>query len=461
MTQIDSFGCDVTLNSVSALDQWNAMSRAFLAHSSKTPEHLSAVLTDAPHFALAHAFQGISYLTLGRRELIANSQAALVNAKEAVAQVGCTPREAQYIQALEAWLLGHPARAAEIMDAILGGAPRDAMALKLGHAIRFILGDARGMRQSIENVLSAYDESHMAMGYVLGCHAFAAEELGDYELAEHQGRRGLEMASDDAWGLHAVAHVYDMTGQATAGAGWLGGQADRWAHCNNFGFHVWWHLALFLLSIGATDEVLYLYDQKIRAEHTDDYRDISNAASILVRLEIEGVSVGGRWEELADLSEKRAKDGCVVFADLHYIMPLARIGRTAAAESLLETLAVSATNEGCDMSRVAKTSGVPAAQGILAYYQGNYRDAYRQLAAARPFMQAVGGSHAQRDVFERLTIDAAMRGDLMEEAKLLLTDREKNRGASDAFSTARLQSSTTEQTSRTRVAPAVASPLPA
>jgi len=461
MTQIDSFGCDVTLDGVSTLDQWNNMSRAFLAHSSKTPEHLSSVLTDAPHFALAHAFQGISYLTLGRRELIANSQAALAKAKEAVVQAGCTIREAQYIQALEAWLDGHPLKAAGIMDAILTETPQDAMALKLGHAIRFILGDAKGMRQSIENVLGAYGDTHAATGYILGCHAFSAEELGDYELAEHQGRRGLEMASDDAWGLHAVAHVYDMTGQATAGAGWLGGQSERWAHCNNFGFHVWWHLALFLLSIGASDEVLDLYDRKIRAEHTDDYRDISNAASILVRLEIEGVSVGRRWEELADLSEKRAQDGCVVFADLHYIMPLARVGRTGAAETLLETLTASATDGECYISRVAKISGVPAAQGILAYYQGNYRDAYRQLVAARPSMQLVGGSHAQRDVFERLTIDAAMRGDLMEEANLLLADREKNRGASDAFATARLQSSATGQASRTRVAPAVASPLPA
>jgi hypothetical protein len=459
MTQIDSFGCDVTLDGASTLDHWNGMSHAFLAHSSKTPEHLSAVLTEAPTFALAHAFQGISYLTLGRRELIANSQAALANAKQAVAQAGCTPREAQYIQALEAWLDGYPAKAAGIMDAILLETPRDAMALKLGHAIRFILGDAKGMRQSIENVLGAYDETHTATGYVLGCHAFSAEELGDYELAEHQGRRGLEMASDDAWGLHAVAHVYDMTGQATAGAGWLGGQAERWAHCNNFGFHVWWHLALFLLSIGATDEVLDLYDHKIRAESTDDYRDISNAASILVRLEIEGISVGQRWEELADLSEKRARDGCVVFADLHYIMPLARVGRTAAAETLLETLTTAALDGKCDMSRVAKISGLPAAQGILAYYQGNYRDAYRQLAAARPMMQSVGGSHAQRDVFERLTVDAAMRGDLMDEARLILADREKNRGASDAFSTARLQSSNKEQVSPKRLVPAAASAL--
>lgn len=459
MTHTDAFGSDVTLDKVSALDHWNKTARAFLAHSSATPTHLAAVLEEAPSFALAHAFQGISYLTLGRKELIENARAALTNAKDAVAAVGCTKREAQYLQVLEAWLAGHPRQSADIMDNILAETPGDAMALKLGHAIRFILGDATGMRRSIEAVLPTYDTAHPATGYVLGCHAFSAEETGDYALAEAQGRKGLEMAPDDAWGLHAIAHVYDMTGEPMAGAGWLGGQTESWAHCNNFGFHVWWHLALFLLAIGATDEVLDLYDHKIRAEHTDDYRDISNAASMLVRLEIEGVSVGRRWEELANLCEKRTQDGCVVFADLHYIMPLARLGRTEAAETLIQTLTRTARSTPGDMSSVAGTSGIPAARGILSYYSGNYREAYCQLAAARASMQSVGGSHAQRDVFERLTIDAAMRADLLNDAMRILRDREENRGAPDAFSTARLQKSVAKSLDEKPAVVGVAAPL--
>mgnify|MGYP000043957169 FL=1 len=459
MTHTDAFGSDVTMDKRTTLDHWNKTSRAFLAHSSSTPNHLAAVLAEAPTFALAHAFQGISYLSLGRRELIENARTALQNAKQAAAAVGCTRREGQYIQALEAWLVGQPLQAAVIMDNILSEAPGDAMALKLGHAIRFILGDAKGMRRSIETVLPVYDQAHPATGYVLGCHAFSAEETGDYELAEAQGRKGLEMAPDDAWGLHAIAHVFDMTGQPMVGAGWLGGQTERWAHCNNFGFHVWWHLALFLLAIGATDEVLDLYDHKIRAEHTDDYRDISNAASMLVRLEIEGVSVGNRWEELADICEKRAQDGCVVFADLHYMMPLARLGRSDAARALIETLIKSATNVHGDMSSVASAAGVPAARGILSYYSGNYREAYRHLAAARSSMQSVGGSHAQRDVFERLTVDAAMRAELSNDAMLVLQDREKNRGAPDAFSTTRLKSSDARSIDEEPLVMGVSAPL--
>ena len=83
---------------------------------------------------------------------------------------------------------------------------------------------------------------------------------------------------------------------------------------------------------------LALYDADIRAEKTDDYRDISNGASLLARLELEGVNVGNRWDELADLSEKRATDGCLAFADLHYILALCGGDRHRAATGLIAAL---------------------------------------------------------------------------------------------------------------------------
>ncbi|NRB36802.1 MAG: archaeosortase/exosortase family protein, partial [Rhodobacteraceae bacterium] len=79
-----------------------------------------------------------------------------------------------------------------------------------------------------------------------------------------------------------------------------------------------WHKALLLLDQGDNDAVLALYDEQVRSEKTDDYRDFSNASSLLMRLELEGVSVGDRWEELAALAETRTDDGCLIFADLHY-----------------------------------------------------------------------------------------------------------------------------------------------
>ena len=301
-----------------------------------------------------------------------------------------------------------------------------------------MLGDAPGMRSSIESVIPAYGDSHPAAGYVNGCYAFALEETGDYLAAERRGRDGLVIAQDDAWGLHAVAHVYDMTNRTSEGVAWISRQPQAWEHCNNFGYHVWWHLALFHLDRGEHARVLELYDQEIRKEKTDDYRDISNAASLLMRLELEGVDVGDRWEEIAELSANRADDGCVVFADLHYLLALNGDRREGAAQRLLGSMRANAERHlGC-MDRVAGAAGVPASQGLIAFAAGDYANAYAYLSNARAHMQSVGGSHAQRDVFERVTIEAALRAGLLTEARATLQDRNRRRGASDHYAETRL-----------------------
>ena len=82
------------------------------------------------------------------------------------------------------------------------------------------------MRRSAERLLPVW-RGHPAEGYLLGCHAFTLEETGDYAAAEAAGRAGLALAPDDAWGLHAVAHVYDMTARAGQGLALIHSSAWR------------------------------------------------------------------------------------------------------------------------------------------------------------------------------------------------------------------------------------------
>lgn len=438
MRLTDQFGYDITLEDRAALDAWNRAVNAFLAHGKTTPQHLEGALERDPEFALGHATRGLFCLLLGRRELNVTAGECWKIASSSAAARPVTTREAAVTSALRSWLDGWPSHAADLLDDALAKSPRDALLLKLAHAIRFVLGDAKGMRTSIEQVFSEYDETHPSYGYVLGCRAFSLEETGAYRDAEAIGRRGLEFATDDAWGLHAVAHVHDMTGRAEEGIGWLESRPEGWAHCNNFGYHVWWHLALMHLDRGEIDKVLFLYDMEIRRDKTDDYRDISNATSLLARLEIEGVNVGSRWEELALLSDKRAEDGCNVFADLHYLLALLNGGRRMGTERLLTGLQQRANMDG-DLARISASAGVPAGLGLEQYRKGNYASAFTMLASARKAMPTIGGSHAQRDVFERITIDAAIRAGFAEDAEKILKDRTQLRGALDHFAEQRLE----------------------
>ena len=279
--------------------------------------------------------------------------------------------------------------------------------------------------------MPAYDESHAAYGYLHGCYAFALEETGDYKQAEAAGIKGMDYAADDAWGLHAVAHVYDMTANAQSGLLWLNGREGAWAHCNNFRYHVWWHKALMHLDQGQVDEVFALYDHEIRKDKTDDYRDISNATSLLSRMELDGIDVGNRWEELADISENRTEDGCLIFADLHYMLALVGGDRDTAIQTMMTRMTRDAADTTSEIYQVMADPGLAAAAGLEAFGEANYEIAFQNLIKARGSMQLAGGSHAQRDVFERLTIDAGIRGGFLTEARDILNDRKTRRGGTE------------------------------
>ncbi len=436
--QNDLFGQPTSLSTAAGIEAWNATQRGFLSHAAATPERLAQVLRAEPDFALGHAARGLFCLLLGRLEMVAAARDALEAARAAQRRAGATGREAAYLEALADGLAGRPSGAVQRLEAVLRAHPDDALAMKLSQAIRFVMGDAAGMRRSAERLLPAYDAAHPARGYLMGCHAFALEETGAYQRAEIAGRQALWLAPDDAWGLHAVAHVHEMTGDAGRGIDWLEGHEAAWAHCNNFRYHVWWHLALMHLDRGRFDRVLDLYDRQIRAERTDDYRDIANAASLLMRLDLEGVPTGARWRELADLAAARTEDGCLIFADLHYLMALGGDGRRPAAARLLRRIRRDARAGATETQQAMARPGLDAARGLAAFSGGRFAAAFRHLARARDSLHLAGGSHAQRDVFERMAIDAGIRAGLLDQAEGVLDARQARwAGREDGYSTAR------------------------
>ena len=436
---IDICRAETGLTSAEALSDWNKMIQAFLAHSADTPTYLGRVLEAEPDAALPLAAKALFCQLMGRREMTEAARAALAQARTAIAAGDAPQRARAWADAMQAWLSGSPGGAIFHLESVLAENPADTATAKLSHAIRFVIGDAVGMRRSIARVLPAHDSEHPLTGYVLGCHSFALEETREYEAAEKAGLLGLEYSSDDAWGLHAVAHVYDMTRRSTDGIELIQSNECAWSHCNNFRFHVWWHKALLHLDRGELDVALSLYDAKIRDEKTDDYRDISNATSLLMRLELEGMTVGNRWQELAEFSQGRIDDGCVVFADLHYMLALTGDDRPDAARKLAMRIAADSSGK-TEATRINAHPGMIAADGLADFGEGHYGSAFSKLSAARAHMRTIGGSHAQRDVFERMTIDAGLRAGEYSAVRTILEERTELRaGIPDTFAESRME----------------------
>ncbi|MEO1471040.1 MAG: tetratricopeptide repeat protein, partial [Pseudomonadota bacterium] len=129
--------------------------------------------------------------------------------------------------------------------------------------------------------------------------------------------------------------------------------------------------------------------------------------------------------------------GCVVFADLHYQLALEAGGRRGAADAMIARLAEDASRDEHDMHEVAAVAGLPCARGLTAFRAGHYDLAFKCLRTARAGLQQVGGSHAQRDVFSRLMIEAGIRAGRYAEAEHELAARTARRGAEDGFTARR------------------------
>ncbi|MEG9883502.1 MAG: hypothetical protein V6Z86_02590 [Hyphomicrobiales bacterium] len=116
----------------------------------------------------------------------------------------------------------------------------------------------------------------------------------------------------------------------------------------------------------------------------------------------------------------------LIFADAHYMMALAAAesakGNGGAAEALLESLEHFATGFGTEAD-VAHEVGLPLCRAVLAHRRGHYGEAVDLLLPHRAELHRIGGSRAQRDLFEQLLIDAAVKAGRRAIARALLSER--------------------------------------
>lgn len=385
-----------------ALESFDQAVLAVLAHRPESALALERCLAADPDMVAAHALGGLGTVMLARAECVAAAAGELEAARAAaLRQGGMTPFETALVDALGFAVEGRTSQAVAVLDAALEHQPNALLLAKLAHNLRFMNGDLAGMVRSTGRLLRHWDAGMAGYGFLLGCHAFGLEENGERTDAERIGRRAVLLEPCDAWGLHAVAHVYEMQRRTGAGIAWLTNAWPNWQGCHNFRFHMAWHLALFLLEEERIDEVLDLYDQKVRPESTDDIRDVANAASLLWRLRQQGVPVGRRWEELAEIAHRRRRETTLVFGTLHQLLALVAAGDQAAIDELLEALATQASAGRGDQSAVAARIGLPLARLIAGRAKGMRPGALLELAE---HLSDLGGSHAQRDVFLRTLI---------------------------------------------------------
>jgi hypothetical protein len=239
--------------------------------------------------------------------------------------------------------------------------------------------------------------------------AFGYEQMHQLDQAERSARRALEIKQKEPWAQHALAHVMLSTGRVREGVEFLGAAQATWTDLNSFMYtHNWWHKALFHISMGDTAAVLDAYDNHVWGIEPTYSQDQVGAVSLLARMEIAGLDVGDRWQQLADFLRPRATDTLQPFLTLQYLYGLARAD-FAEADTLMAAIEDKAATSVAFDRLVWREVALPAARGVLAHARRNWGDAARNLGVANPRLTEIGGSHAQRDLFGQILLDAHLK----------------------------------------------------
>ncbi|WP_425410920.1 tetratricopeptide repeat protein [Hyphococcus sp.] len=315
-------------------------------------------------------------------------------------------RERLFCAAVDAWSAYDFNAALGRLDELTVRWPADLCALKWGQYHAFNLGDGQALLRLGQRVGIV----HEATPYAHGMTAFALEQNHRLREAEEEGLRAAEIAIDDAWAHHAVAHVYETQGRAREGAKWLEHCAHTWERKGVFiRDHNWWHAALFQLSLGREDLALQIYDERLWGAWPEFPQEQIGAVSMLWRLELRGVDVSDRWAPVVAEARKRAGEHIYPFHDLHYLYALARAGNEGEAAAFLVSLNAKAQHVSGDAAYVWGELCAPAAEALISFASGDKAAAADRLAPLLKNLHRIGGSHAQRHIFVE-TLEACTDG---------------------------------------------------
>jgi len=408
---VDVRGLALTAASSAAVERFDVLIDDLYYYRLGVGDRLDALLQEFPEFPLAHVLKGYSLMTEGTLDAYPKARPHLLKAEALPAN----PRERLHQEALRAWITQDASARAAAWEQILLDWPLDMLAFRQYTGTLFWTGDKRHQAEVTTGVVGSWETKTPGYGHLLSAHAFAMEEIGLYAVAERSAREALAIQAQDLWALHALTHVLEMQGRVGEGIELLAEAARFLNDYNLFRGHLWWHLSLFELSQSRFDEVLDLFDREIYPKPSGFYLDIQNGASVLARLEFQGVDVGAeRWERLAQGSLANATQSTIWFTSMHHVMALMRSGRVSSAQSTLEYL----RSSGVSSTQAALAHDLSKA--AMAYYAGKPSEALERMLAVRQDHGGLGASHAQQDLYDQIMVMSALQlGDLSRVRQLL------------------------------------------
>lgn len=414
----DLFGNPVSGADDLAIAGINDFVSGFIAYHPRAVNILAAAEA-APDCCLAQIYGGMLWMFLESPQAPEKAAASITRARAAAAHAH--PREQRALAALEAWADDDIPKALALGEDGVSAHPRDLAMMKITQYHAFNRGDALTM-------LRVARPAHIAapdVAYVHGMMAFAYEQSHLLDEAEASARRALSLIPAEPWAEHALAHVMLTQGRIAEGGAFMARASGGWAGLNSFmSTHNWWHLALFRISQDRMDEALAIYDQHVWGIDPDYSQDQVGAVSLLARLECAGVDVGARWAALGPYLSARSGDVVAPFLTMQYLYGLARANRPE-ADDLMEAVSAKAQSAPAHSRSAWADVALPACRALWAHARGDFAACIAGMIPALPRMAMIGGSHAQRDLFEQILLDALVKQSDLSAAQQMLEQRRR------------------------------------
>jgi tetratricopeptide (TPR) repeat protein len=410
----DRFGLPIGTQSPTAAERYVEGIDRLLSQNAGAEAGLRAAVEADPSFALGWADLG--FMLAYQRQAEA--------AKEAVGRAeglvgGISRRERQHVAAVSAFVHGRTERAAALAREHRAEFPRDALLVQL--AVMLLGGSGRvTRRQESRAMLEALAPIYGDDWWFLGSLAFAHHETESYERSRQFAERSLALYPRNGNAAHSRAHVFFETADHPGGAQFLGPWLDGYERGAPFMCHLSWHLALFELASGREQRVMEVYERAISPAVVLQRTTLEDATSLLWRYQIYGCAPRELpWAEVrAHAARMTARPG-MAFLDAHAALAYAAIGDEPAMDRHVDGLRTLASQGSALVEEVV----LPLVLGIRAFGQQNYTQAIHLLEPLGEQLVRIGGSHAQREVFEDTLLQAYLRSGRCEQAVALLQER--------------------------------------
>ncbi len=429
----DRFGLPMTTSSPQAGDVLMEGLDLLLENNYGPEDRFREAITHDEGFALAH---GLLAYTLMMRAAVPeakeSSDTALSFASEA------SLRERRLIEGFSRWIQGKGPEAIPIVWEHLGEFPKDTIMLRLGHRLYMLGCGGSGVANFPDHFLAltkSVAHANEDEWSFLGQYAFAHHETGQMEKALPLAERSLELRPTNAVAAHSATHVYFETGNHAGGSGFLGGWLPSFDKRASYRVHLSWHHALFELATGRYRQALDIYRDEIQPSvQAKKMAALNDSASLMWRLQIYGGTCPLSWPEVVEQALPAAGHPGPAFRDGHAALAFAGGGDEKSLGQMIDRLGGAAGGGDALADEVT----LPLVKGIGAFAQEDYQEAVRYLEPVFPQLARIGGSHAQREVFEDTLLEAYLRAEQFDKAEDMLKTRlDRRESVRDTFWLAR------------------------